>query len=87
MNSLLLLAGIIVLSAGCAPIQSSVSASAPHLPVSIMAKSSTAQSATNEPECPSSFGNPGRHFPRDSVEASWRWPELIWRVSCHAVWE
>jgi hypothetical protein len=85
MKNSLLWSVIALVSAGCAPIHSSVTASEPHLPISVMAKSSTAQSATNDPHCPSSAGNPTPHFPRDSVEASWRWPELAWRIRCRGV--
>jgi hypothetical protein len=76
----LLLIGALV--TGCAPVESSVSRSAPHLPVPVLAKSATRSSPTNQPLCPTTRGNLNTQLPRDSVEASWRWPQLAWRLSC-----
>ncbi|HET6798428.1 MAG TPA: hypothetical protein VFH40_14810 [Gemmatimonadales bacterium] len=76
----LLLIGAFV--SGCAPVESSVSRSAPHLPVPVLAKSATRSSPTNQPLCPTTRGYPNTQIPRDSVEASWRWPQLAWRLSC-----
>jgi hypothetical protein len=76
---------VITVGSGCAPVQSSVSASAPHLPISVMAKSSPSSSATSQPLCPSARRYPSPNFPRDSVEASWHWPGLLWELGCPGV--
>ena len=71
-----------LLTSGCAPVQSSVSASAPHLPMRVLAKTAPASNATSQPLCPAARRYPSPTFPRDSVEASWRWPKVMWHLSC-----
>ena len=81
--ALLLASALTLVSVGCAHVQSSVSASAPHLPARVMAKSADPSSyTTRQPLCPSAKRHPAPAFPRDSAEASWRWPEFVWRASC-----
>jgi hypothetical protein len=77
-----LFAVMTMLGTACAPVQSSVSASAPHLPMRVLAKAAPPSNANSQPLCPAASRYPSPTFPRDSVEASWRWPKIMWHLSC-----
>ena len=83
-RSLLVLCAVIA-PLGCAPIQSSVSTSAPHLPLRVVAKSAPRTTAETQLHCPAEIRHSVPSYPRDSIEASWRLPELAWRLSCPGI--